>query len=192
MWVALSFVAWQIHTPEEKQSRPSSRPLLSTRSTRSIPYPSTMLSGLMNMRLVGRKRGSEALEDDAEDASSKPDQKTNGTPVKAIKSKPQTPVSSSAKRHPRARSRARTPKPEPVPETPEQAALSALKATVRSYPPKSFHDALLHRLDSATPEQVSVLASLLEGLTPPLQLHCARCHHDYYEEDNGDRSCIMV
>jgi len=150
-----------------------------------------MLSGLLNITLSARKRSSAALEEDQGDQASITSESMEATPSRSRTAR--RPSSSSKPRKPRAKSVARsTHIPSPEPElTPEQLASNALKNLVQTYPPKSFHSDLLKRLDAATPEQVTALSGLLEGLTPPPVLHCARCHHDYLEEDNYDRSCVM-
>ncbi|KAG8985103.1 hypothetical protein FRB90_004934 [Tulasnella sp. 427] len=103
---------------------------------------------------------------------------------------PSRPVKPSPARKPRSKSISRPVTP-PPPKSPEEIALDQLKALVKSCPPKSFHEAILSRLDGASPEQVSSLTTLLEGLAPPPTLHCARCHQDYLEEENYDRVCVM-
>lgn len=157
-----------------------------------------MLTSLINLRLSGRgrKRGSDAMEDNqrgspspAPSASASAPVSVTDSPARPMKSLPNSPAGPS--RHKKARSRSRVRAPTPPPDSPEKAALDALKHLVRSCPPKSFHANLLKRLDGATPEQVSVLSTLLEGLEPPPVLHCSRCHQDYLEEENADRSCVM-
>jgi len=140
----------------------------------------------MSLRLSSRKRGSASLEEDS--AASTATASVNNSPQRPIKPMPSPP---SSRKKPRSKSVARTPAPEPIPDPPEKVALDALKALIRNCPPKSFHSALLTRLDLATPEQVSTITAVLEGLTPPPVLHCARCHTDYLEEENYERSCIM-
>ncbi|KAG8930001.1 hypothetical protein FRC03_005995 [Tulasnella sp. 419] len=73
--------------------------------------------------------------------------------------------------------------------------LEKLIEKVTSIPPKTLRKSLLERLKSTssvpTPDQVTALLSALDGIEPPPTLHCARCHKDYLEEDNMDRSCVM-
>ncbi|KAG8897961.1 hypothetical protein FRB99_007771, partial [Tulasnella sp. 403] len=152
-----------------------------------------MLSSLIK-KLPSRKRKSEVLESSQERESPAPKApvSTTESPSRRIASTPGSPS-----RKPKSKSAPRTPKtprdpPAPVePEPPEKVALSALRGVVQSFPPKSFHASLLSRLDEAKPDQVKALTDLLEGLTPPSKLHCARCHRDYLEEENYERSCVM-
>ncbi|TFK46942.1 hypothetical protein OE88DRAFT_1714729 [Heliocybe sulcata] len=80
----------------------------------------------------------------------------------------------------------------------EDAALStevdadALLSLVSSVPPKTLHSYTLKRLPTAEPSIVSSLHNFFADLTPPPLLHCVRCHRDYTEVDNDDRSCVIA
>lgn len=147
-----------------------------------------MLNSLLNLRLSARKRGSASLEDSTSQGTPPPEvtPKVETPSPREIKSLPSTP-----RRKPRSQSKPRASLPPAVPDPPEKVALDALVAIIKACPPKSFQNSLLSRLQGSSPEQVSSLALLLDGLDPPPKLHCARCHLDYFEEENLDRSCVM-
>ena len=71
-----------------------------------------------------------------------------------------------------------------VPPTPE-----ALHALVTSVPPKILHTYVLDNIPAAPPDTLATLASFFVTLSPPPLLHCVRCHDDYTDVENGDRSC---
>ncbi|KAG9041714.1 hypothetical protein FS837_011843 [Tulasnella sp. UAMH 9824] len=150
-----------------------------------------MLTSLMNLRLASRKRKSESIEPDSTNTPQPEDETPRESPAPStVADSPSRPVKPSPRRKPRSKSLVRPVTPPPA-KSPEEIALDELKGLVQSCPPKSFHSALLARLNGATPEQVASLSKLLEGLTPPPMLHCARCHQDYLEEENYDRICVI-
>lgn len=71
-----------------------------------------------------------------------------------------------------------------VPPTPE-----ALHELVTSIPPKTLHTYVLDNIPVAPPDTLVALASFFATLSPPPRLHCARCHADYTDIENWDRSC---
>jgi hypothetical protein len=71
-----------------------------------------------------------------------------------------------------------------VPPTPE-----ALQSLITSIPAKTLHAYLLDNIPAAPPEALAVLSSFFATLSPPPLLHCVRCHDDYTDIENGDRSC---
>ncbi|KAI0265477.1 hypothetical protein BGY98DRAFT_552002 [Russula aff. rugulosa BPL654] len=71
-----------------------------------------------------------------------------------------------------------------VPPTPE-----ALHSLVTSIPAKTLHTYLLDHIPAAPPDTLAALASFFATLSPPPLLHCVRCHDDYTDIENGDRSC---
>lgn len=75
------------------------------------------------------------------------------------------------------------PKPA-LPPTPE-----ALHALVSTIPAKTLHAYVLANIPIAPPDTLTALASFFATLTPPPRLHCVRCHADYTEVENTDRSC---
>ena len=75
------------------------------------------------------------------------------------------------------------PKP-PLPPTPE-----ALLSLVTPIPPKTLHAYVLAHILNSPPDTLAALASFFATLKPPPLLHCVRCHADYTEVDNDDRSC---
>jgi hypothetical protein len=76
------------------------------------------------------------------------------------------------------------PIPAAVPPTPE-----ALHSLVTSIPAKTLHTYLLDHIPAAPPDTLAALASFFATLSPPPLLHCVRCHDDYTDIENGDRSC---
>ena len=75
--------------------------------------------------------------------------------------------------------------PEPtLPPTPE-----ALHALVSTIPAKTLHAYVIAQLPTAPPVMLAALAAFFATLTPPPRLHCVRCHADYTEIENTDRSC---
>jgi len=68
--------------------------------------------------------------------------------------------------------------------TPE--VLHALVATI---PPKTLHAYVLAHIPGCPPDTLAALASFFATLKPPPLLHCVRCHADYTDVENGDRSC---
>ncbi|KAH9173286.1 hypothetical protein EDB89DRAFT_716780 [Lactarius sanguifluus] len=75
------------------------------------------------------------------------------------------------------------PKPA-LPPTPK-----ALHALVSKTPAKTLHAYVLAHLPTAPPDTLTALASFFATLGPPPRLHCVRCHSDYIEVENDDRSC---
>jgi hypothetical protein len=75
------------------------------------------------------------------------------------------------------------PKPA-LPPTPE-----ALHALISTIPAKTLHAYVLAHLPTTSPDTLAALAAFFATLTPPPRLHCVRCHSDYTEIENTDRSC---
>ncbi|KAI9429956.1 hypothetical protein H4582DRAFT_2064376 [Lactarius indigo] len=75
------------------------------------------------------------------------------------------------------------PKPA-LPPTPE-----ALHAVISKIPTKTLHAYVLARLPTAPPDTFAAFASFFAEIAPPPLLHCVRCHSDYIEVENDDRSC---
>ena len=71
-----------------------------------------------------------------------------------------------------------------VPSTPE-----ALHSLITSIPAKTIHAYLLDKIPAAPPDTFASIASFFATLSPPPLLHCVRCHEDYVDIENGDRSC---
>ena len=74
-----------------------------------------------------------------------------------------------------------------VPPTPE-----ALLSLVTRIPPKTLHAYVLAHISDAPPDTLASLASFFSTLKPPPLLHCVRCHTDYREVDNDNRSCCVA
>lgn len=72
---------------------------------------------------------------------------------------------------------------EPTPE--------ALTALVSAIPAQILHTYTLAQIPAAPQPVRDALAAFFATLTPPPRLHCVRCHKDYVEVENGDRSCLV-
>ena len=68
----------------------------------------------------------------------------------------------------------------------------ALHSLIASIPAKTLHAYLLDNIQAAPPDTLAAFASFFETLSPPPLLHCVRCHEDYIDIENGDRSCHML
>ncbi|KZT29499.1 hypothetical protein NEOLEDRAFT_1175180 [Neolentinus lepideus HHB14362 ss-1] len=68
----------------------------------------------------------------------------------------------------------------------------ALLSLVSAVPPKTLHAYTLKRLPTAELSIISSLHTFYADLTPPPLLHCVRCHRDYTEVENDDRSCLIA
>ncbi|KAL6309819.1 hypothetical protein BKA93DRAFT_723159 [Sparassis latifolia] len=82
------------------------------------------------------------------------------------------------------------PAPPPAPE-PEPTAES-LSALIASIPAKTLHAYVLARLPAAPGPALPVLHAFFAHLAPPPRLHCVRCHKDYVDVENDDRSCLVA
>ncbi|KAH9034782.1 hypothetical protein EDB84DRAFT_1438034 [Lactarius hengduanensis] len=67
--------------------------------------------------------------------------------------------------------------------------LEALQALVSKIPAKTLRAYVLEHLPTAPSGTLTALASFFATLTPPTLLHCVRCHTDYTEVENDNRSC---
>lgn len=65
----------------------------------------------------------------------------------------------------------------------------ALQSLVTSVPAKTLHTYLLDNIPAAPPKTLAILTSFFAALSPPPPLHCVRCHKDYTDTENNDRSC---
>ena len=88
---------------------------------------------------------------------------------------------------PTATTTATMPSKPALPPTPE-----ALLSLVTPIPPKTLHAYVLAHIPDAPPDTLAALASFFAALKPPPLLHCVRCHADYTEVDNDDRSCRVA
>ncbi|KAI0068504.1 hypothetical protein BV25DRAFT_1903935 [Artomyces pyxidatus] len=75
--------------------------------------------------------------------------------------------------------------------TPLDADPDTLQALLTAVPPKTLHSYTLAHIASAPESTLSALSAFFSTLTPPPRLHCVRCHKDYVEVENGDRSCLV-
>ncbi|EIN11044.1 hypothetical protein PUNSTDRAFT_142904 [Punctularia strigosozonata HHB-11173 SS5] len=67
----------------------------------------------------------------------------------------------------------------------------ALTAHLKAVPAKTLHAYTLSHLPNADPSVLSALSLFYSSLTPPPRLHCVRCHKEYVEIENDDRSCLL-
>ena len=88
--------------------------------------------------------------------------------------------------------------------SPEQQS-QKLYRLIASVPAKTLHQYALARLrtatnpsTSSTPEHhlshatLAAVADFFADLHPPPKLHCVRCHKEYVEVENDDRSCTVA
>lgn len=83
-----------------------------------------------------------------------------------------------------------TPVPEPA-RPPLEPTPESLTALITSVPAKILHEYTLAQLPAAEQPVLEALTSFLATLTPPPRLHCVRCHKDFVEVENDDRSCLV-
>ena len=89
-------------------------------------------------------------------------------------------------------------KVKPIPGVELVPGLVSLRGVLKTCPPKILHSWILDRLDPdsqiAFPTleaDMPTISAFFSGLEPPPAKHCARCHLDYHDVDNGPRSCVM-
>ncbi|KAH8096656.1 hypothetical protein BXZ70DRAFT_945552 [Cristinia sonorae] len=75
------------------------------------------------------------------------------------------------------------PLPTPTPES--------LSALISSVPAKILYVYTLSRIPDASEDTIKTLAAFFDTLAPPPKLHCLRCHKDFVEVENDDRSCLV-
>ena len=85
--------------------------------------------------------------------------------------------------------------PTPIATEPTQPALlptcESVTTLIKTIPPKTLHAYVLEQLSSASTETLEALCAFFNTLTPPPKLHCVRCHKDFTEVENDDRSCLV-
>lgn len=69
--------------------------------------------------------------------------------------------------------------------------LEELLTLLKRVPAPVVHSYLLTRLPRVTESEASTLSNFFSELRPPPQLHCVRCHKEYTEVENTDRSCLI-
>lgn len=79
-------------------------------------------------------------------------------------------------------------RPEPPADPLDPTALHALLTTV---PPKTLHAYTLAQLSTAPEPTLAALGAFFATLTPPPMRHCVRCHKDFTDVENTDRSCLV-
>ncbi|KAI0941399.1 hypothetical protein AcV7_002988 [Taiwanofungus camphoratus] len=78
--------------------------------------------------------------------------------------------------------------PEAIPPEP---TIESLTSHITAVPAKLLHTYVLAHIPHAPEPILSSLASFFAELAPPPRLHCVRCHKDYVEIENSDRSCLV-
>ncbi|KAH8118809.1 hypothetical protein DFH11DRAFT_1502956 [Phellopilus nigrolimitatus] len=68
---------------------------------------------------------------------------------------------------------------------------SELSSLIKKVPPKTLHSYVLTHIANASPQEIASLIEFFASLTPPPKLHCVRCHKDFVEVENTDRSCLV-
>ncbi|KAI0797162.1 hypothetical protein C8Q75DRAFT_791004 [Abortiporus biennis] len=77
------------------------------------------------------------------------------------------------------------------PEHEEHPNPEPLITLIKSIPPKILHAYVLAQLPSQPASSLGALSTFFTDLTPPPKLHCVRCHKDFVEVENDDRSCLV-
>ncbi|THH11040.1 hypothetical protein EW146_g8180 [Bondarzewia mesenterica] len=79
----------------------------------------------------------------------------------------------------------------PPPTTSNPTDSASLQSLLTNIPPRTLHTYTLSRLPTAPADTLAALSSFFSTLTPPPLLHCIRCHKDFTEVENADRSCLV-
>ncbi|KAI0638536.1 hypothetical protein C8Q77DRAFT_1047745 [Trametes polyzona] len=74
---------------------------------------------------------------------------------------------------------------------PPEPTVASLTTHLSSIPPKVLHAYVLSRIAAQPEETLPTLAAFFSELAPPPRLHCVRCHKDFVEVENDDRSCLV-
>ena len=74
---------------------------------------------------------------------------------------------------------------------PPEATVESLTSHIKSIPAKTLHSYVLSCIPRTPEPLLPALATFFADLTPPEKLHCVRCHKDYVEVENDDRSCFV-
>jgi hypothetical protein len=77
------------------------------------------------------------------------------------------------------------------PSLPPPLTPAELLSRVKKVPPKTLHDYVIAHILDAPSEASQTLLSFFATLSPPPKIHCVRCHKDYAEVENTDRSCLV-
>lgn len=81
---------------------------------------------------------------------------------------------------------------EDVPALPPlEATIDAITARITTVPAKILHAYTLEQIPSASEDVIKALATFFNNVQPPPKLHCVRCHKDFVEIENDDRSCLV-
>lgn len=71
------------------------------------------------------------------------------------------------------------------------ASPAELLARIKKVPAKTLHTYIVTHLPHAPLETSEALMTFFATLQPPPKLHCVRCHKDFVEVENTDRSCLI-
>ncbi|KAI5117561.1 hypothetical protein M0805_004474 [Coniferiporia weirii] len=64
-----------------------------------------------------------------------------------------------------------------------------LLVLIKKIPPKTLHNYVVAHIPDASVQETALLCEFFSTLAPPPKLHCVRCHKDFVEVENTDRSC---
>ncbi|KAH9947215.1 hypothetical protein B0H21DRAFT_856268 [Amylocystis lapponica] len=82
--------------------------------------------------------------------------------------------------------------PDLVPDLPlPEVSADALASRIAAIPAKTVHAYVLSRLPNTPPHVLPALGTFFADLAPPPRLHCMRCHKDFVDVENDDRSCLV-
>lgn len=62
---------------------------------------------------------------------------------------------------------------------------------IQKVPAKTLHSFVVTNIPNASQQEIQALIEFFATLTPPPKLHCVRCHKNYVEVENTDRSCLV-
>ncbi|EED77772.1 predicted protein [Postia placenta Mad-698-R] len=80
--------------------------------------------------------------------------------------------------------------PNPV-ITPPEPTVSSLVNHITAIPAKTLHEYTLAHIPLVPEPLLPALAEFFAKAAPPPKLHCVRCHKDYVDVENDDRSCLV-
>ncbi|TFY63592.1 hypothetical protein EVJ58_g3153 [Rhodofomes roseus] len=75
---------------------------------------------------------------------------------------------------------------------PPEATVESLTTHLMAIPAKTLHAYILSHIPRVPEVLLPALATFFAELSPPEKLHCLRCHKEYVEVENDDRSCLVA
>lgn len=70
--------------------------------------------------------------------------------------------------------------------------IQELTGQLASIPPKTLHSYIISQIPKSSSDTVAHLQAFFSDVSPPPRLHCVRCHQDYVDIENTDRSCLVA